>query len=246
MRGTGVAALADLLLPTSCAGCGAERVPLRRGVCADCVAVIALLRPRETRPTPAPPGLPPCACLGDYADPLRSLVLAYKDRGRHRLAEPLGALLSVVVAEVAGGHPVLLVPVPDTARAARARHGDHMARLVRSTARRLVRDGVDARCAYPLKALDRRDSAHLSAAERADQAVNAFVVRASRFARVRSLARGRVVIAVDDVVTTGSTLAAVSHRLSEAGVQVAAGVTLAATILRLADTAGGVAVSAGR
>lgn len=242
----GLAALTDLLLPASCAGCGADRIPLSRGVCAGCVALIAQLRPRESRPTPAPPGLPPCASLGDYADPLRSLVLAYKDRGRHRLAEPLGALLAAVVAEVAGGHPVLLVPVPDTARAARARHGDHMARLARSAARRLVRDGVDVRCAYPLKALDRCDSAHLTAAQRAHQAVEAFVVRPAKQARTRMLASGRAVIIVDDVLTTGSTLAAVSRRLGEAGVQVAAGVTLAATVLRLADPAGRVATTAGQ
>jgi len=97
--------LADLLLPTACAGCDATSVPLSSGVCPKCVEVMVNLVPHVTRPTPAPAGLPPCHALGAYADPLRSLVLAYKDRGRHGLARPLGNLLAAVVAsaiEVSG------------------------------------------------------------------------------------------------------------------------------------------------
>ncbi|MEV6966939.1 ComF family protein [Hamadaea sp. NPDC051192] len=225
-------ALVDLLLPTSCAGCDAAGISLRGGVCGDCVATVAAMRPHETRPTPAPPGLPLCVSLGPYADPLRSMIVSFKDRGRHRLAKPLGALLGAVVAEVAAGRPVLLIPVPDTPGAARERHGDHMARLTRAAARHLRAAGTAALVAYPLAAMPRADSAHLSAADRVVTAQSAFMIRDTRVNNLRAAARGRLIFVLDDVLTTGSTLAVVSKRLAEVDVEVAAGVTLAATELR--------------
>jgi len=229
-------ALADLILPTSCAGCAVAGVSLSSGVCADCVSTVARMRPYETRPTPAPTGLPLCVSLGAYADPLRSMILSYKDRGRHRLARPLGALLGAVVAEVAAGRPVVLVPVPDTPGAARERHGDHMARLTRVAARRLRAAGTAALVAYPLKALPRADSAHLSAVDRALTAQSAFAVREARVNGLRAASRGRLIFVLDDVLTTGSTLAVVSQRLAEVDVEVTAGVTLAATERRREPT----------
>jgi predicted amidophosphoribosyltransferase len=199
------------------------------------VAAVSALTPRETRPSPAPAGLPRCVALGEYADPLRSLILNYKDRGLHRLAEPLGALLAAVIADVAGTQPVLLVPVPDTAKAARQRHGDHMARLARAAARRMRAAGLAARLAYPLKALPRADSAELTAVERAEAAVSAFRLRQRRVVALRRAAKGRSVIVLDDVITTGATLSAVSTRLAAAGVAVAACAALAATARRHPD-----------
>lgn len=232
--GDGWAALVDLVLPAGCAGCRASRTPLRRGVCADCAAVVAGLVPHPARPVPAPPGLPPCAALGGYQGVLRELLLAYKERGRHGLAGPLGALLAEVVAGF-GAQPVLLVPVPDTARAARRRHGDHVARLARHAAARLRRAGRPAAVGYPLRALPRADSAGLDSAGRAEAAEGAFRVRAGRAARLREAIRsaGAQVIVVDDIVTTGVTAAAVSARLAEAGVAVRGVAVLAATIRRL-------------
>lgn len=126
-----LAGLADLVLPGGCAGCGgAAGQPLRYRVCPACVAALATLQPHPTRPDPAPDGLPPCAALGDYHGVLRELVLGYKDRGAHRLARPLGRLLAEAVASLVTG-PVVLVPVPDTPAAVRARHGDHLRRLAR-------------------------------------------------------------------------------------------------------------------
>ena len=56
---------------------------------------------------------------------------------------------------------MVLVPVPATAAAVRARHGDHMHRLARRAAADLRRDGYDAAVATPLRALPRADSAEL-------------------------------------------------------------------------------------
>ncbi|ASW53735.1 ComF family protein [Plantactinospora sp. KBS50] len=225
--------LVDLLLPTACAGCRAEGAPLRSGVCAGCAAELDGLRPRPVRPTPAPPGLPPCTALGEYAGVLREALLAYKERGRHGLGRPLGALLAEVVAAAVGTpRPTLLVPVPSTARAVRARHGDHLDRIVRSARRRLVAAGWPVTALRPVRALPRPDSAGLDAAGRAAAAAAAFRIRRIGVNQIRRVASGRLVLVVDDIVTTGSTIAAMAEILAGHGVSVDAAAVLAATARR--------------
>jgi len=239
-----VAALADLVLPSACAGCGAERVPLRFGTCVECAATMEALVPFPAVPVPPPPGMPPCAAVGAYAGPLRGALLAYKERGRHRLSRPLGALLAGSVGEavVRGGGglrvPVLIVPVPSTASAARARHGDHMARLAKYAARRLREKGWQAEVHQPLRALPRPDSATLDAPGRRAAAESSLTIRRGRMGVLRRrLAMGGTLVVVDDIVTTGATLAAVTNRLREVNLQVAGAATLAATRLRRAGPA---------
>ncbi|MPZ29105.1 MAG: ComF family protein [Micromonosporaceae bacterium] len=199
-------------------------------MCGDCREQVTGLRPHPTRPDPAPPGLPPCAALGDYHGVLRELVLGYKDRGAHRLARPLGRLLAEVVASLVTG-PAVLVPVPDTPAAARARHGDHLRRLARPAAARLRAAGRPVVVAGALRARPRRDSAGLDIAERAAEAAAALRPRPLRTAGLRQrVARtGEPVILLDDVITTGATLAAAADRLAAAGVPVAGAAVLAAT-----------------
>ncbi|MGI5213925.1 ComF family protein [Plantactinospora sp. CA-290183] len=234
------AELADLVLPAECAGCRGTRLPLRQGACENCAAALRALRPAPARPTPAPPGLPECVALGAYQGVLREMLLSYKERGRHSLARPLGMLLAEVVAEAAGGRrPVLLVPVPATARAVRARHGDHLRRLARHAAVRLHGSGWPVAVASPLRALPRPDSATLDSAGRAAAAAGAFRPRGRRLAAVRRLAAGRTVVVLDDIVTTGVTLTAVARLLAGAGIGVRAAAVLAATVRRSGDRVGG-------
>jgi len=225
------AALADLVLPAECAGCREPHVPLRRGACARCAAALSALRPRSVRPEPAPAGLPGCVAVGFYEGPLREALLAYKEHGRASLAAPLGAMLAEAVAAAAGGarRPVLLLPVPSTAAAARARHGDHMARLAGHATRVLRTAGWPAAVARPLRARPKPDSAHLDSAQRAIAAGEAFGPRAIGAPRTRRAAAGRAVVVVDDIVTTGATLAAVATVLGRRGIRVDAAAVLAAT-----------------
>jgi predicted amidophosphoribosyltransferase len=236
-----VESLTDLVLPAACAGCGAERLPLRSGACADCAAALEALIPYPTAPVPPPPGIPACSAVGPYAGPLRSALLAYKERGRHRLARPLGALLATAGADVAIRHgggpavPIVIVPVPSTARAIRARQGDHMARLAAHAVRRLRAAGWQADLARPLRALPRPDSASLDPAGRAAVAESSLRIRPTRIGILRrTLTMRRTLIVVDDIITTGATLAAVTSRLEEADVRVTGGAVLAATQLRSA------------
>ena len=228
--------LADLILPASCAGCGSERLRLTYGMCAGCAGVLESSRPFRTAPVPPPPGMPRCVAVGAYQGPLRGALLAYKERGRHRLARPLGALLATAVAALAGDRrPILLVPVPSTAAAVRERHGDHMLRLAGHAVRRLRAAGWEADVARPLTALPRPDSAGLDTSGRRAAAESSLRIRSgrNRFAGQRSRAGGTLVV-VDDIVTTGATLATVTRRLEEANMQVAGAAVLAATRLRRA------------
>ncbi|GAA3912360.1 hypothetical protein Aau02nite_01730 [Amorphoplanes auranticolor] len=170
---------------------------------------------------------------------MRGVLLAYKEKGRHRLARPLGSLLAVAVAEAArrggaGRHtPVRLIPVPSTAAAARERHGDHMARLAAHTVRRLRAAGWNADVLRPLRALPRPDSASLDAAGRVAAAESSLRISESRIRIPRRgpTMRGTLIV-VDDIVTTGATLAAVASRLREADMQVTGAAVVAATRLR--------------
>ncbi|MDG4808023.1 ComF family protein [Micromonospora sp. WMMD1120] len=226
--------LADLVLPATCAGCQQRRQGLRHGVCPVCVAALGALRPLSVRPTPAPPGLPPCVALGRYADPLRAALLAYKDHGRHGLARPLGALLAEVVAHGVGApRPLALVPVPDTAAAARSRYGDHLDRLARHCAARLRRGGWEVRVHRPLRALPRPDSVTLDSAGRAAAAAAAFRPRVASAARLPAGGVRPVVVLLDDIVTTGVTLAAASGVLTAIGWAPSVAAVLAATEKRL-------------
>jgi predicted amidophosphoribosyltransferase len=216
-----LADLLDLVLPATCAGCDE---PATGPLCEPCRAALAAVHPGRTRPVPEPPGLPPVFALAAYAGSLRRMLIQYKERNRHELTPVLGGLLARVVSAAAPGGPVTLVPVPATAAAARRRFGDHIDRLAHDAAGVLRRRGIDARVAGLLRAVPKReDSVELSAADRALAARHAFALRQRRPA-----VRGAVVL-VDDIITTGSTLAASTARLAAAGVRVDRVAVLAAT-----------------
>jgi predicted amidophosphoribosyltransferase len=224
------ASLTDLVLPSACAGCGASGGTLRRAVCPACEAALRTLTPFATCPDPAPPGFPPCAALGPYAGVLRAALLDFKERGRQALARPLGVLLGDVVAASVPGPAVVLVPVPSTPQAIRARQGDHLGALTGWAAWRLRDAGVHATVARPLRARSRLDSTELDAAGRRAEAEAKFGLRAPEVGRLRDTPVPAILL--DDIVTTGATLAVISARLAGAGVPVTGAAVLAATLRR--------------
>lgn len=218
-------ALLDLVLPSSCPGCELPG-PLPAGCCPLCAASLGA-EPVAVRPCPVPVGLPTVHAVTAYAGPPRALVLAHKERGRGGLAGLLGGALGAAAGAAldrAGisGQPVVLVPVPSSRAARRARGRDPLGELCRVAVRGLRRDGWPARVEPVLRhARGVRDQAGLSAAARADNLAGAFVA-------VAGFGGGPVVV-LDDVMTTGATLAEAARALRAAGAQVHGAAVIAAT-----------------
>ncbi|MFF7300779.1 ComF family protein [Streptomyces sp. NPDC008265] len=205
--------LAGLVLPVDCAGCGAPRVP----VCAGCRALLGGAGAGRVRPSPCPGGLPVVQAAAVYEGAVRSLLLAHKERGALPLAGVLGAGLAAAV--LAGGAAygpggVVLVPVPSARRQVRARGHDPARRIALAAAGRLRRAGVGARVA-PVLGLRRAvaDQAGLGARERRENLAGALAVRRGGV-RVTG---GAPVVLVDDVMTTGATLAEAARAVRAAG-----------------------------
>ena len=91
--------------PTWCCRARAPAAPRSGCRCGTAPAPTARRRWRRSRRSgragATAAGMPPCVAAGPYGGALRGVLLAYKERGRHRLARPLGALLAGAVAELA-------------------------------------------------------------------------------------------------------------------------------------------------
>ncbi len=225
----------DLVLGSCCSACGTPGRALCRG-CAGALPVRASL----CWPTPIPAGLVPPWSTGEYAEPLRSLVVDHKDGGRLSLARPLGSLLAVAVAAAhhaaAGGsaagpvhrvhpvHPVCLVPVPSHPSVARSRGQDPMLRIAHAAAGTLRRQGVSVLVCPLLRVASRPgDQAGLGAGERAQNVAGRFRLRREGAPRPGAL------LLVDDVITTGATLREAQRALEAGGLHPVAAATVAAT-----------------
>jgi predicted amidophosphoribosyltransferase len=175
-------------------------------------------------PGPLPPGpLPPGRPL-----PARARPPGLSSAPRARPPDPSRARPGAAAAS-APHDPVLLVPIPSTPAAVRARGGDHVLRLARAAAGELRRAGWDVRVERLLgTARARRDSAGLDAAARQENLAGAFRPRLLGIAR-STPAR---VLLVDDLVTTGATLAEAASVLRAVGARPAAAAVIAATARR--------------
>lgn len=211
--------LLDLVLPRVCAGCAQPG----QGLCPGCRVLLAGSPLGLVRPQPCPAGLPPLAAAHRYAGPVQRLLLAHKENGRLQLTGPLGSALATAVL-VHGLRTVTLCPVPSSPKAVRARGHDHAMRLTRAAARTLRAGGLDvdvARLLTPARSV--ADQSGLSTAGRAANLRGAL--------RGTGAPRGGVVV-VDDVVTTGATLAEATRALSAAGHRVVGAAVVAATARR--------------
>ncbi|MDQ1741754.1 MAG: hypothetical protein QOE23_93 [Pseudonocardiales bacterium] len=206
--------LLDLALPVSCVCCG-HPGPLW------CPGCRPASRPERVAQASVAARLPVFAA-GEYGGGLRSALLAFKERGQRGLAGPLAGYLcdAVDVSRQQLGEPPLLVPVPSSRAAARQRGGDHLRRLAAEAA---PQHGLQVLSALRLAGRG-RDSAGLSAAERAANLAHRMLAAPA--------AADRPVLIVDDIVTTGATLAEAARALRAAGWQVAGAAVIATTRLR--------------
>ena len=212
----------DLALPATCPGCGREGDPI-------CAACRPALDARLERPAGAPIGLPselpaPLVQL-EWAAPftgtVRAALHALKYAGERRLAVPLGEAAAARWCQAGAGGD-LVVPVPVHAARARERGYDQAVLIARVVAARL---GVPM---VPVLERRRRTIAQfeLDRARRRTNVDGAFHLREPELA-TRAVVQGRWVVLIDDVVTTGATLAACGAVLMAAGALAVSGLTIA-------------------
>lgn len=209
----------DLLLPPTCPGCGREGWAI-------CDACLAHMGRRLDEPPGMPIGLASSQPRGivqlewctAFNGPGRASVHALKYDGELRLVGPLSDLMAARWRRASVGGDIL-VPVPVHAERRRQRGFDQAELLAR---------GVGGRLSLPVvHALERaaRTTAQHQLGRRARQSNVSQAFGVAR--RHADEVRGRWLVLVDDVVTSGATLAGCARSLYDAGAFAVSALTLA-------------------
>jgi ComF family protein len=213
-----------LLLPPTCCLCGAPGAGPVLDLCADCAADLPVLGSaceRCAEPLEAPasstPLCPHCCAAPPpyefaltpfaYAWPVDRLVQRLKFGGKRLYARVLGACLAAARRRTGRPLPELIVPVPLHAARFRERGFNQAAELARYAGRLL-----NVRVAHTTveRILATAPQTGLARTRRRDNVRNAF--------RVRRCPGPLRIAVVDDVLTTGATVAEVARTLLATGV----------------------------
>jgi ComF family protein len=157
-----------------------------------------------------PPPLERSVAVADYGHPWDRLITDFKFRGRVELAACLAQMLAEVVSRDGGALPDWIVPIPLGPNRLRERGYNQAWELARRVARRL---GVASQADVLVRLLDTPHQVGATREERHRNLVQALIVEPRWIEQVR----GRRVALVDDVVTTGATVAAAARVLRQAG-----------------------------
>ena len=218
--------LADLLLPPVCIACR-RRIGSHRLLCGACFASIDFIAPplctRLGIPLPYEAGEPPLSAAAiasppvydraraaaRYSDTMRELIQSFKYRDRHEGLPLFARWLAKAGAELLA-EADLIVPVPLYPSRLWWRRFNQSAMLALSVGKLT---GVPVDCSV-LKRVKRTSSqVGLTAEQRRRNVAGAFRVDKTLRARIK----GRKLVVVDDVITTGATAESCARALQRAG-----------------------------
>ena len=197
--------LLDLLFPPKCPFCG--RVLDHPGICASCQK--ALVWTGEKHEIHILENNIPCAAPLWYTGIVRKGHLRFKFHGGFDAAEILADLMEPCVAARLGGEFQLVTWVPVSRKRLRSRGYDQAELLAQALCRRWRKK--------PVRLLDKiRDNPAQSGLPGDKRRGN---VRGAYRVRNRAAVKGKRILLIDDVCTTGSTLSECAQTLLNAGAQ---------------------------
>lgn len=223
----------ELVLPSTCGGCGASG----ERCCRTCLTVLAAMRPRSASPSPIPVGMPQTWSASAYEGVVARVIVAFKDSDRADLRCVLGPLIAGALSEAIGASPqwfaaahewgrAAVIPVPSRAKGTRLRGRfpvgelvDHVVRAQQGPHPLLRRvDAVSFGRAV-------HDQSGLGQHQRGENLRGAMRLNG----RAESALRDDPIVLIDDITTTGNTLAEAARTVRAVASGPMFAVTVAAT-----------------
>lgn len=204
--------LLDLVFPRQCLGCGVDHTDL-------CLACLATL-PASTTPVSTPLSL--TITPFDYQTPLvKNIIRSLKYHGRHALAKRVSIILyDHLMDEIADRHifddtrQFVVVPIPISKKRQVTRGFNQSEAIARALIERDTTNSLKLHHNNLIKVRETRPQAQTP--NREERLAN---LKDSMHLQKPHLLNGKDVILVDDVITTGATMAEAHRHLKEAGVR---------------------------
>ena len=206
----------DLIYPSRCVVCGGYMGPERPGICPACRAEL----PAPEKGPKRGEFVSKTVSVFSYEGAYREAVLRFKFGRREVYARPWGRLLAAKIRESLAGDYDLVTWLP-IHRERRRERGYDQAKLLAVQAARALGDHA-VRTLRKVRNNPRQSGLH-SLAERKANVLNAYrAVRPARF-------RGKRVLLIDDILTSGATVSEAARTLLTAGAAEVVCATLALT-----------------